>query len=359
MPTRFRTVDVVRSFLADVRSRFVWAALICVVCASCALGVIASTTGDVGAISTDHLASIERGSNVLVATRTDRQPFPGQVCDGLSSVTGVKYAGGLVSTDDVTMDNSPSLPVQVLTATPGYAGVLWPSLPYQVARADSVFAGSAVSERLGIRAGGFASFAKAGTRETVRVDAVGAPSSRRATSDDVLLRVVPVTNAVTECLIESHPGFADGVRAATDSQLGSDFLSFALFDDDSEGSTPQQRLDNRLSIFTPAAAFALIALLLTAFWFIRRADFALYRVLGARRRQLAAAFALEWLLLVILPGSVAATLGLFAFSLQGHVDVLAAAGNDLARCAVLTATVPVLGWFVASLTNPLRAIREN
>jgi hypothetical protein len=328
--------------------------------AAVVIGAIAAGIGGATAWSSAHTADDSLAAIAHLELRgrhtvrvVPAGSVPAAACDRIQSVQSVSAAFAIVRTTTARTTLGATLTVQF--ATPGIANFL--GLPTsQAGRVDAVFAGATAAARYGLVTGGtlrFASGAPAGLAGKTVTTFQLPQSPRTSTLDDSILVLVPPSGAVDSCIVDIAP------EAKTTLGRG---LAAMFPHPDAVGVLPYNAAietvdepDRRLhavpaDVVTLGGAGLLVVLTL-GWWFARRGEWALYRVLGIAAGRLTAIAAIEWLIVIAVPMMIGGAAGLVA------------AGADTARLAlelgalnlaigVLAASVAIGLWtaYVASVS---------
>jgi hypothetical protein len=259
-------------------------------------------------------------------------------CHEMNSIDGVLAAGGVMSTTVAKLDVQPDSDVRILTVTPGFIASVWSDLPSP--RKYSAIAGSAFTQ-LGWNIGSTVAYTtSAGTEEAVTIDTIAAtPSMLRL--ERVLVTTAPPTGTVEGCLVTASPKAAAAVGKLLQGWFGDGTSVQDVLIRSSLMSDPQQQLGARISQFGWLAGAFVIAAVLLGGWTSRRAEFALYRLLGFKERAILSMLIVDTLALAILPAQLGALIAIGARQL--HPLVAAALTIDWLRIDLLVLLLPILG----------------
>ncbi len=305
---------------------------------SCVLVLLTSV--EITAVMERQQTLVARGLSVFSVTAEQRQPFSGARCDELNGRDGVVAAGGIIGTTTRPPAYGPGVPITVAVVTPRLPLVIWPQDP-SIAAARAI-AGSTLADDTGLTPG---SVWRSIDGTSIHIDATAAPSARDSHFNGEIVYVAAASNPVVECLVEADPGSRASIERLLLSWFSDSTRMYVapFFIDSSVGPTPQQSLDERLSRFGPLAGFGVLLVVFLGAWFSRRADFALYRLMGVRLDQQARMMFLEFLMIGCAPLALGALVAaaLWRDGLTGVVLDLAAI--DYARLFALGLVIPLIG----------------
>jgi hypothetical protein len=342
--TSFSRRAIMREAVANVIAHRLLSAIVVMVGALAPLWAISIGILDTHGISARDQQLTDRGAHVLVVMTTDGSDLPAARCDELNSVSGVLSAGAVIGADRVDAALPDLRRITVLSATPGLPAIYWPGDPPP--RDAGLAAGASVAADLGLVAGAVLPVTGDGGPRDLPIASAPGHSPRAQDNDLVLVQVVPPIGRTTECLVEAAPGAARSVEAALVGWFPGGATSIQpYFSVPETGRNPQQEFGSRLSLWLPIAAGVLVALTVLAWWAVRRAEFALYAVMGLRPPGLALMLLTEWTVLCLLPGciGVANALGAAAGWLDRTVMIEAAALDVWRYLATLT-VIPAIGY---------------
>ncbi|QHC67313.1 hypothetical protein GSU68_12565 [Rathayibacter sp. VKM Ac-2759] len=318
--------------------------------------VPALTAADVGAIESAAAERVLAGSTVLTISAKDRLPLPANRCDALRSVSGVVGAGGVTSS--ATVPSADGLSVTLVTATPGYAEVVWPGDSLRRDMPRSAVAGVLLASRAGLDGPGtLAGLVVAGETRSAQIDQVAAASPRMSFLDRAVVLAEPASGTVVECLVEADDQALAGVEAIAVSWFPAEYETTTAPFDPTLGQEREldTRLAERLSAAGPPLGAVLSAMGIGATWLARRRDLALYRSLGLSSPRLALALAVETALqtgvgLLIGVGAAAVVLPWTPLALQ-------LATSDVGALLALAALIPLVGLGFSPRGRGLAAMR--
>lgn len=266
--------------------------------------------------------------------------IPASACDGLQTFTGVKAAGGEVTSLPVRISTQRAATYPLRSVTPGYLTVLWPDA--QIGAGEGLIAGSSVAESLGLRSGSFVTIDSVnGTVRTVQVSAVLPSSKRNGEADRSLFLVTSPSGTVQNCSVDAEPGSSDEVGRLLRSWFGPG-VSVSVYAPDSQGvDRPERDFLNRSAQYVWLAAVVLVVLSNCYYWYLKRGDYALYRVLGLARPRLLLMSTVESGLLIWMPFAGGMLLGLLTVGAPSAL-VSQIALLDAGRATLVLLLMPLL-----------------
>jgi hypothetical protein len=310
------------------------------------------TIVDMERISAINEQQYEAGSSAFQVVAPGGARADAVRCNAIQGITGVLAAGGIISADNVRLGVQPDADVSLLTVTPGFVAAAWPGL--KSASGVSALAGSAYTALSWHRNTRVTYTNADGSPTVIRLDAV--PSSRSMLGlDRVIIAVVPPATTVDTCLVLADPPARSAVAAAVRGWFGEGTSVQDVLVGSALVENPQALLDNRLSRFGWLAGGAAIALLLLGSWVARRAEFALYRLLGFRESGVLAMFVAEMALLALVPIQVGALVAIGS----RHLEPLVASAFwlDWLRLDLLVIMIPLLGLAIVPRRSLLATLK--
>jgi len=320
-------------------------------------GVLAETQS----IAEEERNRIEIGGETLVATTDSRDGLSAQRCDSLEEISAVEASGGVVRSEYVAIDLLPSRRVDVLYATPGFVGAVWPH-GAATTGTPSVFVGEELADDLGLRVGDHVKILPDGTEPVVLpVGGVLGATNRLGLPGQLIVIETPAQGFVPQCVVSLSPGNGgelDSVVLALLRTPGAETFLGPVVAGRAGDVLPEERLASRLTRFLPLAGGAACAVLITAFWFARRHDIALYRLLGMRSGGTLLMIAAEHLWVVIVPACVGA-LAVASACVASDASVVAIQSTALALLAMtgLSLLAVPMSWGVCSYERPSQVIK--
>lgn len=331
--------------------------------ASAALGAgVAWSTVTTADRSLGEIAVLEEtGRHVLRVVPTGGSAggrLPGAFCDGLQSIDAVRASYGLVDTDQLRLVTGELVTRQ--RVTPGVLGYLHREA--SSAAEPALLIGATIASRLGAVDGSYVRFAADAPAEiSSRTSRAGVLASTPRTDDldDSVIEIVAPTEPVSECRVEPEPSAKAQLAAALPAlaPADSDVEVVALRPEIETQDEPDRRLLVLPGDLATRGAAMLAGLVLVAWWYIRRAEWALYRTFGMSTRAMGALAVLEWLIVCAAPMLLGGLWGI-AVSTPGAEDVAyRLAGMNLAVAILLTAVAPGLWAAVGRLSSTNLALR--
>ncbi len=172
-------------------------------CVSSVMAFTAVSAVDLGSITDiqDYRAEqMRQGRGVVIVKSDDNLSLDGRACTSLSSDSGVSWSGGSREPFATSLRTHPGSGIRVAELTAD-AWEIWfesPDLP-----TTGAAAGVELSDRLGVVAGDPVVFSVPDSGlVTTRLDIETQASRPFAGADGWLLRIIPVTEEVTECWVE-------------------------------------------------------------------------------------------------------------------------------------------------------------
>jgi hypothetical protein len=343
--------------MANLRASPVRTAVAFVVGVAMGALIVAAACFEVGRIVAYDEELRLAGANLFVVQRADGQGVDAARCDSLRSRRGVVTAGGVASAERVVSSVDTGVSFDLLRASPGYAAVTWPELQQGV-DSGAVFAGSRVTEALGIADRGGLAYAGHGTPGYTEVSVAVGEARWPEAINHVVVPVAPV-GRLSQCYVEADPG----ARGDVESLLVGWFdeparlLVNAAMPEAPLGMSPNGQLASRFTRWAPLAAAVFILVVQSVLWIARRTDVGLYGLLGLRGARLAAMVATDWVFTVLVP--VCAGMCLAAAWLASRLDglVLAVTAWDCLRTVALLAVIPLVVVALLKMVKPFDAIR--
>lgn len=273
-------------------------------------GVAFATVVDTSAIVTRFHTEVDLGRFVYkVSGGGPEGSLSAERCDALAYVTGITAAGGVTSASTIIARAQPRARYELLSVTAGYSDVLWPGEDTGTST-GGLLAGAGIARTLGLVAGSTLSIADESdptrTTRTVTIDRVMPTSPRDSAADRRLFRVGVGAGRTEECLVDAVPAHAADVPLLVGAWFPASAapVSAPLRLSDPARLTPEDALVQRPSAWAwPVGAGVLAAMALLS-WYFRRADFALYRVLGVSRQKIAVMLSAEHVALTVAPAQV-------------------------------------------------------
>lgn len=259
--------------LQNARARWILTLMIATLVSVLSGGMTLFTILETTQIETLNETQLSRGKNVFLAVASPGQLINAGDCEKLSTQDGVLSSG---SRKEVIRDLSGSAVAQGVTA--GYIQTIWPEYSgtgsivagERYARAHHLISGSKI--RLAVHSG--------------QVDALAPELLRDPRANEELLVTQEPSGNVRECFVAAVAGAADGVAMLLPAWFSPTKISISPVYRPAGEVHPQKLLESRLSIKGSLVAGLIAGSALILSWLIRRSDFALYRLLGARNREI-------------------------------------------------------------------------
>lgn len=330
--------------LRNLCSRWLLATLVGLVACGVGAGTVLFSAAEVGTIRRTWDRQVAEGRFVYELRGSGPDGVDSARCDALNAWPAVVAAGGRIRTDSIHPVTSPGSTYELDHVTTGYLGVIWPGV--RAPGPGHVVAGPYASESLGLRAGTPVAWETDGATGVSSVVAAVPPhaSLRDESADRHLFATAAPTGAVDRCLVEIDPGHRAAVLAALGAWFSGDAVHEARsLHDFSRSIDPQAALRERTSRWTWWGGAGLIASVTVLSWSFRRADAALYQLVGVGRASIAVLVAVDVLVASITPAiaGVGLALAVRASALaDGLVRSVVLA--DAARLLATLALLPLL-----------------
>lgn len=344
---RLRTGSAIAEAIANVVA-LRWLLIVRVLLAAMiGFGVAFATVAETSGIVDRFAQEVAAGRFVWrVAPGGAAGGLPAANCDGLATVDGIRASGAVIGETAIVAANQPQARYQLSMATAGYPAVLWPGQAVSTP-SGGLLAGAVVAENLGLVEGStllITDESNPQSSRSVRIDRVLPPSARDSGADRRLFRVVLPAGSVDECLVDADPGHSADVPGLLTERFSASAGAVVapLRPTDSLGRRPETELDNRASGWAWLLGGGVLGVLGLMLWFFRRADLALYRLVGVPRGTLAFMLAAEQLIFTLVPVQA----GFLVAVLLRRLDVRGVAADllwlDDVRLLLVLAIVPAL-----------------
>jgi hypothetical protein len=302
-------------------------------------------------------------------------------CEDLAREASISASAAIISESSVSLAVQPSARFRVVHATAGLASLAWPrELP-----SGSVVAGARAAEEFGLSAG--VSRLPVGGGAPIRVDVAAREPSRIPELDRALVVVEPVGNepSATQsagmqpagiepsgprsgrtpnaavCYVEAKPSQRAEAKAAVLYLAGDgEPINVTPFTDASRGRPPAIGPTDRLGAGIAMFGSLMCVVLLALQWMERSREFAVYRLSGFQRGDLAAMFVFETIVFGVAPllwGMALACVAHVSSPLPGPFKLAALVDGVCAGLVVLSAVPLAVWWFTRR--SPLAAIRAG
>lgn len=344
--------EALRNLLASPVRTIVTAALVAVFAALTLL----ATAYDVSSIHHRWVTAVDAGSTTFVVTSPRLNSIPAARCDQLRAVNTVVAAGGRISSRSISPLSFRSERVQLETVTPGFAQLMWPML---AGRDTSVVPSPAVAERFGLVPG--AIFALGAERsEAYELTAVPFGEPRLPQISNSLLVTGAPTGLINECYVESEPGAIEDVERLLAGWFdpGVNPSVLRLVQPKATDVDSQKELEQRASRVAPAVAGAVLVIFALGSVWARRQEYALYKLLGLKPKDLATMMAIEWLFLYLLPTAIGFTAAMLFVTASLLMPVVwTAVSIDMAVYTLLVMTIPALATLATHRIDSINVIK--
>lgn len=344
-----RVPDALDETLANLRARWALSMFVFIAVLVLAFASMTMVVSETSSIASDQQDLFEKGATGFIVSAGDAAAGLSAVrCEELNHIDGVVSAGAR----GALIPSDAGFPGRLVTS--GYVRSVHPDVeaPAGTVAGASIASTWHLVQGSGIRLSGDV---------LVPLDAVAGRSARDPRVDGEVLAVAPASSMqATECVVISSSSSRAGVEALATNWFAPRVTTVSpLAPNLGAAADVSDRFMGRASIAVPLVAGGLTVLMLVGAWFSRRSDFALYRLLGAKRGSLTAGLLVECVLLISIPSLAGIGLAVAARpeSVSGPVleAVTLAALQFLAMgCAALP-----LGVLLLLTKNPSGLIREG
>jgi hypothetical protein len=351
-PRRFSTRTLLIEGLRNSASSRVRSLISMILTAAISFAIVAVSFAELSSIESRSSLEADLGSNSFSVTAQDRVALSGTRCEELATLSGVMAVGGVESVAWMHSTLSPGYLIQEIQGTAGLTSLYWPST--EGVGSDSVV-GDIAATRLGLVDGAKLPLA---TGPVLTVGTVAKHSVFNDEYDSSVFVAVPASAPIYECDVRAAPGARASVEATLVGWFGGGVKTFVapLYVDQSTAATPAEQLAERYSQYgPPLGALILIGAALLG-WVSRRAEFALYRLLGATRPQLAYVMAAEFFSVTAAPIAVGLLAALLIFRPQNSLT-LTVAGLDALRFIALLLIAPAAGALAVSSASTVDQLK--
>lgn len=343
-----------------VRNVRAWAALTgSLIVLSAVLGAVLSwSTATTADRSARQIADLDDGGRQVLRIVPSAARLPAAFCDRLRALPSVSAAYGIGSLGRARLSTRSA--VTTLAATAGvydYFGVA-----VSAKRGATVLAGATVTERNGFVDGGWTRFdstgpSRSGSHHVTTRTLEQTP--RTGDVDDVIIVDLALSASAVECRVEPVDGAREALAASLAALAPRDSAVrvVSLRPDIELADEPDRRLASLPGNLATLAVGGSMSLALAAWWFVRRAEWALYRAFGMTSLGLGALALVEWLLVCGLPMAAGGAWGLAATP-AGSVDTayMLAASNLAVAIAITLTTVGAWSMYLR-VFSPSLALR--
>lgn len=358
--SRARLRHVVGEAVRDLTARWILSVLVAVLSCACGASTLVLTSRDTSHIHATWDEHVQSGRFVLSLTGPRGAGVDAATCAVVGSWTGVRAAGGRISTEPVRLVSAPGARYELDQVTSGYLQVLWPGTAAPLA--GQVLVGPYLAASAGVSTGhSLAWVDSSGSRGRAEVASVPSTgTAREPVADRHILAVAPAVGRVDRCLVDVDPSHRDAVLAALVTWSSSTASAPLPLADFTRAADPESQLAGRASGWWWAIAAGVVLSAILAVWSTRRADFALHRLLGADTGTIALLLAVDTVVLVLTPLLVGiAGAALVVAPELAHEVVRDLTLLDCARLLVSIATFPVAGLLVVGRGSVFRALKER
>ena len=303
-----------------------------------AAGVVSVSAVDLGSIASREQAMVDSG--IYVYRVQTVSPVPAILCDRLRFDNGILDSGALLSRQQGTLRDLPGASVQRIVATTGYLRIGWAD---STAGLNGSTAGSGLLSAFGFRAGTRTTFTDTvGRQAPITIDLAARPTERLPGANFFIASPSLPLGDTRECLVEADPHAMEAVATYLVTTFGPDTVITPLAQ---PRESTEDLLHQRLSLWTPIVVPAAVALFFVLGQYGRRADLALYRLLGTTRSKLFLLTYLEAGITLIAPFAAGLVASVLIFNAVEPMTALVVPylANDAVRSwlLMLIAAVPM------------------
>lgn len=220
------------------------------------------------------------GSYVFIV-RPEGGSLSARDCDLASRSEGVKSSGGVRSVKTTSVASAPGVPFRLATVTQGYVDTLSAQTGGDSAATSPVLVGSVLADEIALSSGEaihMADGTQLGHYERLQ-------SARAQEQSRWMFAVGPPEGDVMECWIEATPRTSEAIRTALPAFFASaDRLSVETLAPNNSAEIVE-RWTERPTQWAWVAGAIVVGMLLATAVGARKAEFALYRIAGARRSE--------------------------------------------------------------------------
>lgn len=309
-----------REALANVRA---WGALsVVIVLVAAGLGAYVTwSSADVAQRSMVEAGELDEAGRQVLRLVPDEGLLPAAACEALRANDAIAAAYGVGQVTQARLASGALVTVQ--DATDG----VWDYLSLvQPGSTDLwVISGASVSEREGLVDAGWLAFGDGGPPSTagqlVQTTVLDA-GPRTGNLDDSIVVTLSTTGLAAECRVEPVDGARDELVAGLAASVGgaATVRTLPLREDLEAVDEPERLLRAVPGNLATLGAGGIVGLLVLAWWFVRRAEWALYRTFGVGTAGVAAVALAEWVAVCGLPLVVGGLWGI-ALTEPGSVDL--------------------------------------
>ncbi len=277
------------------------------------------------------------------------EPIDARACDDLRFNDGIADSGAQISSAEAEIEGLPGSSVAFVYATPGYARIVWNE---SLISSDAIV-GSEVSQSLGIREGQQLSLIVPETHQRIQFSGVQlrGPSSRAIEANQQIVALDYPHGLTRECLIQPERGAVSAAEQLALARFPESSIS-RLLPDQSEYESLLTQLQTRVGHWFSYGLGLLLCLSFLLLQMIKRAEWALYAILGLSRTSLVFMMVVESITLVSFPFWSGVSLGLFGISLLSPIGMVAL------RAIVLDILVATLLLLLPAAAGYLLIIRK-
>ena len=348
-PIELATAEALR----NLRTSALLTGALVLACASAGATVGLATASETSRIAEAARAQYLAGATVIEAIGPEGSRLAAIKCHALMGVDGILAAGGIMASESVRLGAEPDADLSLITVTPGYLAAAWPEL--QNFKPLSVVAGPDLA-RSGVRSEDYVEVhTLTQGRMLLRTDAT--PQHESTTGVDRVLALVSAPEGtVSSCLVLTRAGVTNNTTNYLSSYFGDGTSVRSALLPSTLVTSPDELLRSRLSQYGWLVSGLVCGIALLGFWFARRNEFALYRLLGLSEFSIVAMLMTELACLCLLPSQLGIVVGI-AFGAASVDDLVATSlVLDILRFDALLVMLPAIALTVAPRASILPAL---
>lgn len=317
----------------------------------------AGLTWSTAEAANDSLTEIEMlrstGRHVLRVIPVGEKMLPAAFCEQLRSVRSIHASYGVGPVGQTLLSTGVSVTTQQATAG------IWDFLDVLPIDngARGALTGATVSDRNGLVDGGWLEFADLrgdGVAEVAQTRVLEL-SPRTTSFDDSVILDLPLSAEVSECRVEPVAGTRIDVATALAALTPAEAVAVVSLRPDIEDvDEPDRRLMALPGSLATGGAGVVGGLGILGWWFIRRAEWALYRTFGLSLTAIWLLASLEWFIVCCAPMVIGGLWGIAATT-TGTADLAyrLAAFNLIAALLIALATTALWGGYIQAFSTNL------
>ncbi|WP_158268743.1 hypothetical protein [Homoserinimonas hongtaonis] len=317
-------------------------------------GIAAASTLEAGSYAHKWHQQVQTGRFVFTIASATSATLDASRCDALNSISGVSAAGAITSERDIEFPQTGNQTWRESTVTPRFPAAAWNDGPPPFSGSNAIFPNELADLLSAVPGSRFTVVDKAtGAESSTRVEWTSEHRSRIDGINRNVIRLGEPSGATKICYVSTEPAaFLDVGSAAR-----------GWFGEPVQVSELGQQTDGAGLSIAPArlmdwgwvAVAAAVLLLASSWWFARRADLALYRLLGMATADFLRMMTTECALLVLAPTALGAAFALLVLR-PTDAYVIASVGLDLLRYMVILCSLPLIALLLGRRSNTVRTL---